>query len=213
VPAEGARVEELRDACLRELRGWTVVAPVELAHALMEAGATQRRHATLMTHELRHVPAEIDPRVVPLTLGASDLLPAYRSAYKPDHPDYAVASQADPLGRLMGGELIGPVLACSRMAVVEDQVVGAAIVNDFPGEPPDAGPWLAEIFRDPEYAGVGRALLRGVLKAAAADHRPALGLVVSGGNPAAGLYRDEGFRVVREDISVDVPGSIEWSGA
>jgi hypothetical protein len=34
---------------------------------------------------------------------------------------------------------------------------------------------------------------------------PALGLAVTVGNPAFGLYCDEGFRLVREDISVVVP--------
>ena len=48
-------------------------------------------------------------------------------------------------------------------------------------------------------------LLRGALAAAAADGLPALGLVVTGGNPAGGLYEDEGFETVREDISVTMP--------
>jgi hypothetical protein len=204
-PADGIGLEELRDACLSELRGWTIVAPVELAHALLDAGATKRRHATLMTHDLRAVPAEIDERVVPLTVSAAELLPVHRSAYSPDHVDHAFASQEDPLGPLMAGEVIGPMLACSRMAVVDGAVVGAAIVNDFPGEPPNAGPWLADIFRDPAHPGSGRALLRGVLTAAASDRHPALGLAVSGGNPAVELYSAEGFTVVREDISVDLP--------
>ena len=180
--------------------------PVELARALLDAGATKRRHARLMTHDLRDVPAEADPRVVPLTVGAAELTPVYRRAYRPDHPDYAFASEADPLGPLLAGEVIGPPLACSRMALVDGRVYGAAIVNAFPGEPPAAGPWLAELFRDPACPGIGRALLRGALTAAAADGLPALGLAVSGGNPAAELYLAEGFTTVREDISVDVPG-------
>jgi GNAT superfamily N-acetyltransferase len=199
-------VLDLRDACLRELGGWTVFEQVELARALFAAGARPRRHATLMTHSLREVPAETDPRVVALSAGAAVLMPAHRTAYGPDHPDHAIASQDDPLGRLLSGELVGPLLECSRMAVVEGAVVGAALVNDFAGEPPEAGPWLSEIFRDPEHRGVGRALLRGVLTAAAADGQKALGLVVSHGNPAERLYRAEGFAIVREDISVDVPG-------
>jgi GNAT superfamily N-acetyltransferase len=205
-PVEGASVQDLRDACLRELRGWTVVAPVELARALIAAGARPRRHARLMTHDLRELPAAVDARIVPLTAGAAGLMPAHRAAYGPDHPDHAIASQDDPLGALLSGQLVGPLLACSRMAVVDDAIAGAAIVNDFPGEPPVAGPWLSEIFRDPAHRGVGRALLRAVLTAAAADGHPALGLVVSHGNPAAELYLAEGFRTVREDISVDVPG-------
>lgn len=203
-PVEGATVDELRDACLRELRGWTVVAPVDLARALIAAGARQRRHATLMTHDLHDVPAEIDPRVVALSVGAEELLAAHRAAYRPDHPDWEFAQDFSAIGKLLRGELVGPLLACSRMAVVDERVVGAVIVNDFPGEPPHAGPWVSELFRDPAYRGTGRALLRGALTIAAADGLPALGLVVSGGNPAAGLYLDEGFRKVREDISADL---------
>ena len=181
------------------------MAPVELARALIDAGARQRRHATLMTHDLRDVPAEIDERVVPLTVSADELLPAHRAAYRPDHPDWEFAQDVSAISKLLLGELVGPLLACSRMAVVDGHVVGAVIVNHFPGEPPHAGPWVSELFRDAAHSGVGRALLRGALTAAAADDHPALGLVVSGGNPAAGLYRDEGFTVVREDISVDLP--------
>ena len=195
----------MRDACLRDLRGWTVIAPVELAHALIAAGGERRRHATLMTHDLRDVPAEVDPRVVPLTASAQELLPSHRAAYRPGHPDYELASEEDPLGPLMAGEVIGPMLPCSRMAVVDGAPVGAALVHDFPGEPPHAGPWLAELFRDPAHRGVGRALLRGVLTAAAAHRLPALGLVVSGGNPAVALYLAEGFRALREDIGVFIP--------
>ena len=179
--------------------------PVELARALLEAGATKRRHARLMTHDLRDVPVEVDSRVVPLAVGAAELTPVYRRAYRPDHPDYAFASEADPLGPLLAGAVIGPLLACSRMALVDGHVAGAAIVNAFPGEPPTAGPWLAELFRDPECPGVGGALLRGALTTAAAAGLPALGLTVSGGNRAAELYLAEGFTTVREDISVDVP--------
>jgi GNAT superfamily N-acetyltransferase len=198
----GASVDELRDACLRELSGWIVVAPVDLANALLDAGATKRRHARLMTHDLRALPPDVDQRVVPLSATAAELEPAYRAAYRPEHPDYAVASGPDPLGRLLSGELVGPLLGASRMAVVDGRIAGAAVVNLFPGAPPVAGPWLTELFRDPAVPGIGRELLRGAVAAAAADGLAALGLAVTHGNPAIGLYEDEGFRTLREDISV-----------
>ena len=205
-PAEGTTVDELLEACLRELRGWIVVAPAELGRALLDAGATKRRHARLMTHDLRDVPSEIDPRVVPLTAGAAELQAVHRSAYRPDHPDWEIARDHTAIGRLLRGELVGPLLDASRMAVDGGRVVGAAIVNDFPGTPPVAGPWLSELFRDPAVPGIGRELLRGALAAAAADGLPALGLVVTAGNPAGELYLAEGFRTLRDDISVNVPG-------
>jgi hypothetical protein len=182
------------------------VAPVELARALIDAGATPRRHARLMTHDLRDVPAQVDPRVVALKASADELLPSHQLAYQPDHPDYEMSRDTAAIGKLLRGELVGPLLGASRMAVHEDRIVGAAILNDFPGKPPDAGPWLSELWRDPAVPGIGRELLRGSLAAAAADGLPALGLVVSGGNPAGELYLDEGFRTVREDISITLPG-------
>jgi len=201
-PAQGVTVQELRDACLRELRGWIVVAPVELGHALLDAGAKKRRHARLMTHDLQAVPTEVDPRVVPLAAAPEELERVYRSAYRPDHPDFEMSKDSGAIGELLRGELVGPLLGASRMAVSDGAVVGAAILNDFPGEPPAAGPWLSELFRDPRVPGIGRELLRGALAAVAADGLPALGLAVTVGNPAVGLYEDEGFRTLREDISV-----------
>jgi GNAT superfamily N-acetyltransferase len=183
-----------------------VVAPVELGRALLAQGATPRRHARLMTHDLRSVPEEADPRVGPLTAAPEDLLPAHQSAYRPEHVDYELSRDTAAIGKLLRGELVGPLLGASRMAVVDGRVAGAAILNDFPGAPPAAGPWLSELFRDPSVPGLGRALLRGALAAAAADGLAALGLVVTGGNPAGELYLDEGFRTVRDDISVTLPG-------
>ena len=199
---QGASVDELRDACLRELSGWIVVAPVDLANALLDAGATKRRHARLMTHDLRDVTREIDPRVVPLTAEPEELLASHASAYRPEHPDYEMSNEAEAIVKLLRGELVGPLLAASRMAVQDGRIAGAAILNDFPGKPPVAGPWLSELFRDPAVPGIGRELLRGALAAAAADGLGALGLAVTHGNPAIGLYEDEGFQTVREDISV-----------
>jgi hypothetical protein len=204
-PTADATVGELLDACLRRRAGWIVVAPTDLGRALIAAGATPRRHAHLMTHALRDVAPAGDPRVVPLACGIEELEAAHRSAYRPDHPDYAWATEPDALGPLMRGEVIGPVLRASRMAVHDGRVVGAAIVCDFAGKPPSAGPWLAELFRDPAHAGLGAALLRGALTAGAGDGLPAIGLAVTEGNSARGLYADEGFRHVREYISVIIP--------
>jgi GNAT superfamily N-acetyltransferase len=182
-----------------------VVAPVALARELLEAGARPRRHARLMTHDLRDLPAQVDPRVVPLTADAEELIGVHQSSYRPDHPDYEMSRDTSAIGKLLRGELVGPLLGASRMAVDGGRIAGAAILNQFPGEPPDAGPWLSEIFRDPAFPGIGRALLDGALVAAAADGLPALGLVVTAGNPAAGLYESAGFRTVREDVSVYMP--------
>ena len=79
------------------------------------------------------------------------------------------------------------------MAVVDGRIVGAAILNQFPGKPPVAGPWLSELFRDPGVPGIGRELLRGALAAAAANGLPALGLVVTAARPSGSTWtRDSG---------------------
>ena len=117
-----------------------------------------------MTHDLRDVPAEVDPRVVPLTVGAPELMPVAPARLPARAPGLRVRQRRPTRSaRCSPASVVGPLLACSRMAVVDGRVAGAAIVNAFPGEPPTAGPWLAELFRDPAYPGIGRALLRGAL--------------------------------------------------
>ena len=54
--------------------------------AARRRGAAQRRHARLMTHDLRDVPGDVDPRVVPLA-AEQELLPASHPAPTgPGHP-------------------------------------------------------------------------------------------------------------------------------
>jgi hypothetical protein len=81
-PAADATIDELRDVSLRELAGWIVVGPPDLGRALIAAGAAPRRHAHLMTHDLRDVAPPGDPRVVPLACGIEQLEAAHRSAYR-----------------------------------------------------------------------------------------------------------------------------------
>ena len=56
----------------------------------------------------------------------------------------------------MAGEVIGPQLACSRIAAAGGRLVGAALLYDHDGEPPLGGPWVGELFRHPD-APPGRA--------------------------------------------------------
>lgn len=200
-----AALEDVTEAVLRELPGWLVAGPPELGAALLTAGAQARRHAHVLTHALRDVPAAADPRVVALTASPQELRPAHDAAYGPGHPDHEFAIRGG-LGALMEGGIVGPVLPCSRMAVVDGRIAGAAIVCASDGRPPLGGPWLAELFREPGRAGVGAALLRGALAAAALDGLPAMGLAVTEGNRARGLYEELGFELVRTTVTVRVPG-------
>ena len=84
-------------------------------------------------------------------------------------------------------------------------MLGAALVNDNPPRPPFGGPWLAELFREPGHRGVGGALLRSALHAAAQDGHATVQLAVTEGNPAQGLYEALGFRVVTSTLTVELP--------
>jgi GNAT superfamily N-acetyltransferase len=137
-------------------------------------------------------------RIAPADRPAGDLAPAFRAAYPRDHPDFrSHPYPEDPaldLAPLLAGRQVGPLLAASAVAVDgRDRVVGAAIVNRAAGAPPEAGPWLSQIFRVPAHRGTGRALLEHVLAALAAAGEEALGLTVTDGNRAEGLYRSLGF--------------------
>jgi GNAT superfamily N-acetyltransferase len=68
------------------------------------------------------------------------------------------------------------------------------------------GPWVAQLFRDPDpaLAGLGRALLQCALSRATAAGLPALSLAVSEGNTAVRLYEALGFERVLSTFSIDL---------
>ncbi|WP_327072236.1 GNAT family N-acetyltransferase [Kitasatospora purpeofusca] len=106
-------------------------------------------------------------------------------------------STYDDLRRLMDGTLMGPLLPTSTVLIdtERDTAVAAVLAHDCPGAPPLEGPWISEVFRDPEPAcrGIGSLLLRHVLWLSAEAGLPALGLSVTAGNPAARQYERLGF--------------------
>jgi hypothetical protein len=122
-----------------------------------------------MTRDLIRAPAPADwlepalpagVRLTPVARPAIDLAPAFHAAFPPDHPDYgdirAPKHPEDELEDLVSGSLMGPLLACSALAVGEGgDVVGAILVNGQAGEPPLRGPWILEVFRRPDAPGVG----------------------------------------------------------
>jgi hypothetical protein len=185
-------------AILAELRGWRVAGDADLGVALIAAGARPVRHAHVYTHDLKAIPGpgEGEP------LGdhtVDELAPVFAAAFGPGHVD----GDRDPvasLHHLTGGEL----LDASGVIVRDGRVVAAILVGRFEGEPPFGGPWVMELFRDPAYPGTGRALLERSLHRVAAAGLPALGLAVTEGNPAVGLYEAVGFRRVLSSRSVDL---------
>jgi GNAT superfamily N-acetyltransferase len=151
---------------------------------------------------------------------AADLVAAMMAAYPPGHPDHEPGDDDRTfvrarLERMISGVEIGPLLGCSRLAVAADgTVAGAALVCDMPGaDAPFGGPWIGELFRDPDHPGAGRALLDRAIRQAAIDGLDALGLVVTEGNPARALYGRTGFRLVRTFLNVDVPAGTAAVGA
>jgi GNAT superfamily N-acetyltransferase len=135
---------------------------------------------------------------------AADILPAYLASHPPDHVDAPVIAGEDSrahLARILSGEL-GRALEGSALAVDGDgRVVGAILVNEFADtDPPFGGPWVMELFRAPGARGVGRALLERALSVTEGT----LGLAVTHGNRAEGLYAALGFERVFSAFSVDL---------
>jgi GNAT superfamily N-acetyltransferase len=214
----GTTLDAAATAVLRDLRGWIAAGEPELGRALIDAGALGRRHAHVRSRDLVAHPAgpatppPAGVRLGPLDRGAAELAELHVAAYPADHADWTYTPPpADPVADLalvLDGDVAGPVLDFSRLAFdAAGTPVGVLIVTSVPGEPPVAGPWVAELFRrpGPELRGTGRALLEAGLEAATAAGLPALGLAVSEGNPAERLYAALGFERRLSSLSVDVP--------
>jgi GNAT superfamily N-acetyltransferase len=188
---------------LADLRGMLVCGDEALGAALVAAGGRPGRHAHVLSRDLDSVPPPEPPprgvRIVAADRPAADLAGAFRAAYPREHPDFlSHPYPEDPgleLAPLLDGRYVGPLLDASALAVDDgDRVVGAALVNRAAGSPPEAGPWLSQLFRSPAFPGTGRALLSHALSALAAAGEEALGLAVTDGNPAERLYAALGFR-------------------
>ncbi|MFH8473583.1 GNAT family N-acetyltransferase [Streptomyces sp. NPDC018000] len=145
--------------------------------------------------------------IAPCNRPAHELFPAWRAAFSPEHPDHFQGSDGEALDTqlapLLTGEVLGPVMPCSTLAVDEtDRVVAGVIITDR-----DGLPWIATVFRrpDPHCAGLGSVLLRRMLADAASRGLTEMALVVSDGNRARHLYEKLGFRLTSTSLTVLVP--------
>jgi GNAT superfamily N-acetyltransferase len=201
-PARAAR------AVLDQLAGWRIFADEALGRALIAAGGEVRRHVHVMSHDLTVRPQWHDPpghRLTDVDRPAADLVDAYRAAFAAGHVDHRAEAPERSLAVLeshLSGRDFGPLLRGSGLAIASDgTVAGAILLGTLPGEPPLSGPWVIELFRHPDHRGVGRALCERALALAEAQ---SLGLMVTEGNRARGLYEELGFRLVRTALVVQV---------
>ncbi|NUU22142.1 MAG: GNAT family N-acetyltransferase, partial [Streptomycetaceae bacterium] len=207
--ADGVPDADVAAALRRELPGWEVSASEGVGLALVAAGAVKVRHMHCYTWDLatRGVdPGWLDPQLPPglsavpaVDREAADLTAAWLSAYPPGHPDNPAGETFDSaraqLATLYDGTLIGALMPCGVVIQDGPRPVAACLANDRPGTPPLGGPWVTEVFRDPDpaYAGLGATALRLTLARAHAAGTPALGLTVTEGNPARRTYEKLGF--------------------
>ena len=169
------------------------------AAALVASGAVLERHAHQMRLTLPTPPYD-DPEFLPFNSDASppvpwaDVLPSSLAAYPPEHPDHLTGGDALVDSYFLpytSGAKLGPLIcAASAIAMRDGYAFGGILIVDRPGE----GPWVCDVWRDPDpaYAGTGAALLRWA--AARLDGHGSLGLVVTVGNDAAlRTYEKVGF--------------------
>jgi GNAT superfamily N-acetyltransferase len=205
------------EVILREMPGWVVSGREDLGGRLLAAGGRRLRHAHNLSRDLRRDPAppgwaETGYGVVPYdAVPAAEIFPAWRAAYPSTHPDHHATDDAALLEQefapTLSGELYGPLLPCGGLLLRENRVVAGVLVGALKGDPPLGGPWVFDVFRDPNprFAGLGAVMLRRALALATLHGLPALGLAVTEGNPARRLYERLGFRHTRSSITVIIP--------
>jgi ribosomal protein S18 acetylase RimI-like enzyme len=213
-------VPRARDAALSTFAGHALsTSDSALAEALLEVGATELRHAHSMSHSLDRIPeVEADSWLEVRPLRAADLATHAQAlgevsfrAYPTDHPDHefddltAVVDELRAIGR---GEVLGPFLDVSTVARVDGSIVGACLVVDRDGVAPDGGPWIVDVFRDPEAAAtrIGSRVIAASLAAAKSAGLASVSLAVSHTNAnAVQLYTHLGFVDAGQNWTLAIP--------
>ena len=207
-------VEDVAAVLLDEARGQRVVTGDDaLVEALVNGGGTIQRRAHDYEHTVADAPAEWAETPAPqgfrLTgeIDTDALVEAHTLANPPGHPDHVPGQDhARELSGLAAGLVLGPLVREASWQVEDDDgACGAVLVTDRPGETRRA--WVAELFVHPRHQGrgLGRVLLQRAVAGTRAAGIPALGLVVTDGNPARRLYEAAGFRRIRSGTNVDIP--------
>lgn len=218
VVADGRTPAEATAAIVAAFPGWLVsTEDVALAERLCGAGAVQRRHSFVMQCRLaEHPPLHSLSSAFSLeplpTDVASDrwaaILPSWRAAFPPEHPDHFAGDDAAAIGflmRLVDGDEMGP-LHRSTTLLADDSgaLVAGIMVSMRPEAPPWGGPWIADIWRDPSLrgTGVGSMLIDHAKRLLIDDGYEVLSLAVTAGNDARRTYEATGFQIVNESRTV-----------
>ena len=213
-------VEAVAAAVWTRLPGFrvSVIDDDHVADALVRRGGSPGRHLLVMELDLRASPPVARPGPVPIgpmeAARTADYGAIVSRAYPPGHPDHE-PSDAEPDGAartvaaLLRGEQVGPWLPDASFDARDDgRVLGAVLVSDMPSSMTyPGGPWVTEIFVEPDAAGrgIGGALLARAATALAAGDRSTLGLAVTVGNPARRLYESLGFVTLQDVRQIVLP--------
>ena len=217
----GRTTTDAAHAAISQLPDWLLATEdATLAAALVRAGAAPKRHAIVMQCDLRvESPIlGIDSRFRCVDLPESAagpewaaILPSWRAAFPPDHPDHFAGDDDTAIGfimRLVDGSELGPLHRSTTLLLDASAVpVAGIMVNIRPHDPPLGGPWIADIWRDPSLrgTGVGAMLVSRAKRLLREDGQVSLGLAVTVGNPARRTYKDQGFRAIVESQTVLLP--------
>lgn len=177
-----------------------------LSAALTGSGAAVVRRSLLMA--LRPLPAALDPGPFPGNVGPMATRPdrcagALLRAFPPDHSDYdpAIADLAGAeraLASYFAGTVIGPFIADASSEATDPagRVVGGIVISRMPAdESSPGGPWVTEVFVEPDQQGhgVGRALFARAVGELRVAGETSLRLAVQIDNPARHVYERLGF--------------------
>ncbi|HEU0132689.1 MAG TPA: GNAT family N-acetyltransferase [Mycobacteriales bacterium] len=216
VTALHAAPEEAAAAVVAAFAGSRVVTDDDaFADALLARGGVLRRRGHDYAFDLATVPPECADARPPegfalAPVGDPDaLVAAHEAAYPPEHRDHeADLDHTADVRAMVGGEILGPLAREASWQVSDaDGPCGALLVVDRPAGPQgEAALWVVDVFVHPRHRGQGLGavlLRRGLAGGAAAGHRR-MGLVVTDGNPARGVYEALGFVHVKSGSSIDI---------
>lgn len=185
-----------------------------LTDALIAGGATVVRHSHVMTRDVmraQHPSTLASLPVVPISASTTELGELNVRAYPAGHVDFetndALEAQKE-IDAMLDGTLIGPFMeSASAMVIDADRPVAALIVNRMPNHAITSGPWVTELFRDPDpaYRGLGTSLLTRAVRILRCEGETSLSLAVTDGNPALELYRRFGFDLVASRRKLLIP--------